>query len=237
MDIMPKKLSAFAAGLLVAIAITWLVVLADRVAAQKSVEAIDQATEPIPMDNKRLGKLLKKHFSEALFLQNGPSVWVVQITSDEETKQATKESDDAEEVAEEESPAEDKALNAGNLDGKLLVVTDERANRMRIMMPIQSFDPEKGEDLKTALIALSANYDRALDARYAVSEGILWAAFIHPLRSLTKEDLASALEQVQTLRKNTGTTYSSGALIFGPAIKGDPDKGKDVVKKRKDRSV
>ena len=165
----------------------------------------------IPMNNQRLGQLLKQHFPKARFVQTGPPVWAVQTETEDEEAEAPRQ--------EKNGPAEQGAneQEEGKVDykGLLMVITDENANRMRIMMPIQPFDPEKAEDLQTALIALHANYDRALDARYAISDGFLWSAFIHPLGSLTEEDLDSALRQVQTLRKNTGTTYSSGALIFG----------------------
>jgi len=233
----PKKFSACAAMSVVSIAMAWYVVCASGVAAQSSAEEADKATEPTSMNNKRLGKLLKKHFPKASFLQNGPNVWIVQFESEDEAKPTSEDADDAEAVGDDGPPTEDAAPADSDLHGKLLVITDERANRMRIMMPIQQFDPGNDEDLKTALIAMHANYDRALDARYAISEGILWSAFIHPLRSLTEEDLANALDQVQALRKNTGTTYSSGALIFGPAIKAAPDKEEDADNKKKDRTA
>jgi len=47
----------------------------------------------------------------------------------------------------------------------MVVLTDDRADRMRLMMPIRKFDHSKSTDLKLALIALHSNYDRALDAR------------------------------------------------------------------------
>ena len=104
----------------------------------------------------------------------------------------------------------------------MLVLTDTTADRMRLMMPIRKFDPTKNrEDLQLALIALHANFDRALDARYATQNGMLWSAFIHPLESLTAKDLKNGLDQVRALRKNTGTTYTSSELLFGgAALKG-----------------
>jgi len=236
MNMTPKKLPVCTVGLVITIAMTWFVVSAEWVAAQSSAEESDQVTEPTSMNNKRLGKLLRKHFPKALFLQNGPNVWVVQLKT-EEAKSDSEDAADTEAVDDGRPSTENAAPAEADNNEKLLVITDERANRMRIMVPIQSFDPEKDEDLKTALFALHANYDRALDARYAISEGILWSAFIHPLRSLTEEDLASALEQVQTLRKNTGTTYSSGALIFGPAIKAAPVQEEEDDEKKKDRTT
>jgi hypothetical protein len=62
--------------------------------------------------------------------------------------------------------------------------------------------------------ALSANYDRALDAKYAIADGVLWSTFLHPLRSLTEDDFLSALDQVQRLAETAGTTFSSSDLVF-----------------------
>ena len=99
----------------------------------------------------------------------------------------------------------------------LVVLTDSRADRMRLMMPIRKFDPSNPDDLRLALIALHSNYDRALDARYATQDGVLWSVFIHPLESLTEGDLKNGIDQVRGLRKNTGTTFSSSDLLFGSA--------------------
>ena len=85
------------------------------------------------------------------------------------------------------------------------------------MMPIRKFDPRKAQDLRLALIALHSNYDRALDARYALQDGVLWSVFIHPLESLTEGDLKNGINQVRALRKNTGTTFTSSELLFGSA--------------------
>ena len=63
---------------------------------------------------------------------------------------------------------------------------------------------------------LVANFHNALDARYAVSNGNVFAAFLHPLSSLEENDLRSALRQVSQLVANFGTTYSSGGLQFAP---------------------
>ncbi len=70
---------------------------------------------------------------------------------------------------------------------------------------------------------MHANFDRALDAKYAISGGMLFSCFVHPLTSLSEGDLDNALNQVQTLRKNTGTTYSSTELIFGGGAPPDPE--------------
>ncbi len=94
----------------------------------------------------------------------------------------------------------------------VLVITDENADRMRIMSPItRSADLSDTDLMRT----MQANFDSALDARYAVARGTLWSAFLHPLRSLTDAEFLSALGQVVNLVATYGKSYSSGALIFG----------------------
>lgn len=61
------------------------------------------------------------------------------------------------------------------------VVYDVGADRMRIIMPIGDADEIDKESL---LRMMQANFDSALDARYAIAQGSLWGVFIHPLGSL-----------------------------------------------------
>ena len=93
----------------------------------------------------------------------------------------------------------------------LMVITDESHNRMRVIAPATEV---KGLDPKVLMRMMEANFSTALDARYAVFKGIIWAAFLHPLDSLRKRDLISGLQQVVTLVKTTGTSYSSSGLHF-----------------------
>ena len=71
-------------------------------------------------------------------------------------------------------------FNVQNRD--VLVITDEHHNRMRIMTPITA---EAGLDADELSRLLSANFDRALDAKYAISNETLWSVFTHPLAELT----------------------------------------------------
>ncbi|MDZ4094521.1 MAG: hypothetical protein U1D35_06375, partial [Paracoccaceae bacterium] len=84
----------------------------------------------------------------------------------------------------------------------VLVVTDSRADRMRILVPIR-----KTEDLTPKDLArlMQANFDTALDARYAIAKGTLWATYIHPLSPLQKDQLLSGLGQTV----NLGLTYGT----------------------------
>jgi len=94
---------------------------------------------------------------------------------------------------------------------QVMVLTDENADRMRIMTPII----EDGElAVEEALTLLEANFDRALDARYAVARGYVWAVFIHPLRPLTDSQFVDGVNQVVTLADNYGSSYSSTELVF-----------------------
>ncbi len=95
---------------------------------------------------------------------------------------------------------------------ELYVVTDEKADRMRIMIAVDSAD-ELSTKLQYRL--LQANFDAALDARYAVGKGTLWGVFIHPLSSLTEYDFFSGLAQTVMLKVTYGSTFSSGVLLFG----------------------
>ncbi len=94
---------------------------------------------------------------------------------------------------------------------EVYVATDERAGRMRAMVPIlpsAEVEPNVLERL------MQANFDSALDARYSFAKDTLWAVFIHPLRDLSDELFFSGVAQTVNLAATYGTTYSSGALVF-----------------------
>ena len=94
----------------------------------------------------------------------------------------------------------------------VLVVTDQSHNRMRVMTPVAKLDAIADDEW---VVLMSANFDRALDARYCVNGGILWSAFIHPLQELQTDQLLDALNQVVTLAKNYGASYASSNLVYG----------------------
>lgn len=102
---------------------------------------------------------------------------------------------------------------------QIYIITDERADRMRIMAPVAA-----AEELeKPALYrALQANFDTALDARYAIAQGALWSAFIHPLGALDAAAFYAGFTQTVTLAATYGTTYSSSGLQFGGGDKPAP---------------
>ncbi len=92
-------------------------------------------------------------------------------------------------------------------------MADDRFDRMRLISPIGELESLTPFHL---MRALEANFHSSLDGRYAISEGVMYAAFIHPLSPLSEAELRSALRQVVNLVKTFGSTYSSGVLEFGP---------------------
>lgn len=94
----------------------------------------------------------------------------------------------------------------------LLVVTDPAADRMRAMVPLRAAEGLTAQELRRLM---QANFDTALDARYAVAQGQLWAVFIHPLSPLQKDQLISGLGQTVNIARTYGTLYTGGALQFG----------------------
>ncbi|MFL4468343.1 hypothetical protein ACERZ8_00095 [Tateyamaria armeniaca] len=97
-------------------------------------------------------------------------------------------------------------------DIPIVVIADPGANRMRAMVPIRSAEGLAADEL---MRLMQANFDTALDARYAVAQGRLWGVFIHPLSSLEKDQLLSAFIQTINVARTYGQTYSGGALSFG----------------------
>ena len=94
----------------------------------------------------------------------------------------------------------------------LILVYDENADRMRVISPIC----DQGECGPGAVEkAMEANFHTALDARYALSKGVVWSAFIHPLSSLDEDLLVSAIQQVAVAKATFGDEYTSGKWAFG----------------------
>lgn len=104
---------------------------------------------------------------------------------------------------------------------KLLLISDVKHDRMRIIAAVKKFENLTKKQINSIM---ESNFHKSLDARYAVSNGILYSAYIHPLSSLNKKQIKSAMLQVSNLAKSFGSEYSSGMLSFG---------GKEKVKKSK----
>ena len=91
-------------------------------------------------------------------------------------------------------------------------VSDATHDRMRLIAAIVRVESLEPAHLAALLVA---NFHTTLDARYALSEGVVYAAFLHPLSSLSREQLESGIRQVSALFLNFGSTYSSDELIYG----------------------
>lgn len=97
-------------------------------------------------------------------------------------------------------------------DTPVLMVSDPSANRMRLMTPIKPATDLSREEL----FRLSqANFDTALDVRYAIARNILWATYIHPLRELRDGQFLEAIGQTVNAARTYGSTYTSGLLSYG----------------------
>ncbi len=94
----------------------------------------------------------------------------------------------------------------------MFLIHDTNADRMRLVSPII-----ETKNLQAGMLekAMEANFHTALDARYAISDGIVWSVFIHPLSDLQPSFFKSAILQVATARATFGDQYTSGALLFG----------------------
>jgi hypothetical protein len=97
-------------------------------------------------------------------------------------------------------------------DVTVYVISDVEHDRMRIMAPVGEL---RVKDASFLALLLRANFDRALDAKYALRNRELWAVFMHPLSTIVPDDLGTFVDQVVRLVKNTGTTYASSDLVFG----------------------
>ncbi len=94
----------------------------------------------------------------------------------------------------------------------LMIITDSSHNRMRIISPIvevEKLSPEMYPDI------LEAQFDRALDVKYAIFRDVVWSVFIHPLGELSPHQVRDAMTQVYNAAYNFGGSYTSTDLIYG----------------------
>ena len=115
----------------------------------------------------------------------------------------------------------------------MYLISDVKHDRMRVIAPIAEYKKLSREHLDAML---ESNYHKSLDARYAVSDGVLYSAYIHPLSMLSEQQLRSAVQQVANLAKSFGNEYSSGSLTFGDKENRESkksEKDKDLLLKEK----
>jgi len=94
---------------------------------------------------------------------------------------------------------------------QVIIITDQNHNRMRMISPITYINQI---DTNVYKAALEANFHTVLDVKYAISEDIMWAVFIHPLKELSDHQVKDAIKQVYYGAATFGGTYSSTDLIF-----------------------
>lgn len=115
----------------------------------------------------------------------------------------------------------------------MFCITDENNNRMRIVAPIKELKDVSKEEM---VEAMEANFHSALDVKYAVSEGIMWTAYIHPLKELSKDQAMDAIQQVYNAAITYGTLYSSTDLVFPKSDKQLKEEEEEKKKKKLKRS-
>ena len=96
-------------------------------------------------------------------------------------------------------------------DRLMILLTDESHDRMRVISPVKMASEVSDQELRETMLA---NFHSALDVKYALSDDVMWTAYIHPLSSLTETQLRDALLQVYRACETYGTTYSSTELVF-----------------------
>lgn len=98
------------------------------------------------------------------------------------------------------------------------LVSDAKYDRMQILMPIAYAE---GLDARALTALLEANFQNTLDARYAVSDGIVQGVYLHPLSTLTPEMVRSALEQVVNLGRNFRANLTGQRRSLAPFPAGE----------------
>lgn len=111
-----------------------------------------------------------------------------------------------------EADIQDNVVQFTIAERPVYLVYDLNADRMRLMSPIMESNALPADELERLL---QANFDSALDARYALAQGALWSVFIHALSPLSDEEFIEGVGQTVNLVLSYGATYSSGALIYG----------------------
>lgn len=118
-----------------------------------------------------------------------------------------------------ESQFDGNVMQLSYSERTIYCISDRQHDRTRIIASI--ILNELTKDIKDKL--LISNFHSTLDARYAVSDDVLYAAFIRPLSPLTEGELESAIRQVATLADTFETTYSSGDLSYGDSSELDDE--------------
>jgi hypothetical protein len=103
-------------------------------------------------------------------------------------------------------------------DVELLVISDENADRMRVIALIDNAAELDKDQLQ---FLLEVNFERALDAKYTIWQDQVWATFVHPLSWLSPDELKAGARQVVSLFHTYGTEFTSTGMSFSPATRED----------------
>ena len=106
-------------------------------------------------------------------------------------------------------------------DLEAMLIYDTDADRMRVMIPINDANALPPDEL---VRLMQANFDSALDARYAIANEILWGVFIHPLSTLSDAEFLLGVGQTANVARSFGNGYSSGMFIFGGGDSGEIER-------------
>jgi len=109
---------------------------------------------------------------------------------------------------------------------RIYLISDVKNNRMRLVAPVEKYNNLTAEH---QYAVLKSNFHLSLDARYAVSNDILYSVYVHPLAELSNEQVKSAVNQVANLALSFGSQYTSGVLSYG----GNTSKNKKIPKPNK----
>jgi len=104
----------------------------------------------------------------------------------------------------------------------VFVIADPSADRIRVQVPVIQSARLTARDWRRVT---SANFDTAIDARYAAARDVLWSVFVHRFSTLTKEDFLSGLQQCLNLMATYGTAYASTNQVFSGGDTAPPEGG------------
>lgn len=115
----------------------------------------------------------------------------------------------------------------------MLVITDEAHDRMRIISPVRNIEDASPEEI---FACMEANFHSALDVKYALSDQVIWVAFIHPLSPLSDGQLLDALRQVRAATLTYGTLYSSTDMVF-PGSQAEKKRAQEGAERKRGKRL
>ena len=84
----------------------------------------------------------------------------------------------------------------------VVLISDPDTDRMQLIVPVPLTENVGVQHL---VGMLQANFHHGLDAKYALSDGVIYAVFSHRLSTLAEEDLVAGYRQALDLAKRFGS--------------------------------